>query len=503
MELVNEIIIFLKIVLIMKKNEQLMKKISKNQLIVLIFSTFICLIYLKILPDQSEILNIKHKFETLYMKHYNKSLKKSINKKNYNEIFVETLLVSYALYYMSSDGIVKKPNIKNIAARACMSTTKLNKIFKKFNGHLFEIKYLTKGQRVYTDSIVLSENLFNLIHVKKNQHRIHQKYVTEMIKTKLPKGPLATIVFYITVAHANQNGVSTISIKKLTGILSQKYEQRSTLQDQMEILKIESKLIELTDQRIGKKVSGKDHTEQRKNLLQKKQEIFDKKKEFRIIKAPNFNNALEENIRHEMRVLIQNDVLNKENKIFFLNLTKSTKENMKLEENINIENIEASTTNNLSFRKEKSISNDLFSKNQIHNKLNFQKFCTPCSKTKILLAKSFRFFQEKKYEKSKKYFLKNKWLAKKTFFCKKLKEKMKDFLRENVKLRSQFHLLSRYLSFFSFNGKIDLAIHLFGELRFFIQGENLFKINWDKFKFFNKLQEIYPKSVLWSGVKKC
>jgi hypothetical protein len=114
MELVNEIIIFLKIVLIMKKNEQLMKKISKNQLIVLIFSTFICLIYLKILPDQSEILNIKHKFETLYMKHYNKSLKKSINKKNYNEIFVETLLVSYALYYMSSDGIVKKPNIKKI-----------------------------------------------------------------------------------------------------------------------------------------------------------------------------------------------------------------------------------------------------------------------------------------------------------------------------------------------------------------------------------------------------
>jgi hypothetical protein len=442
------------------------------------------------------------------MKHYSKSLKKSTTKKNYNEDFVGILLVSYALYYMSSDGVVTRPNIKNIAARACMSTTKLNKILKKFNGHLFEIKHLTKGQRVYTDSIVLSENLFKLIHAKKNQYRIHQRYVTEMVKTKLPKGPLATIVFYITVSHANKNGFSTISIKKLTGILSQTYEQRTTPQDQMEVLKIRTKLTELVDQRIKGKVSGKDHEEQRKNLIQKEQEILGKKKKFRVIKTPDFNNALEENIRHAMRVLIQNDVLNKEGKIFFLNLKKPTKEDIKLEENINIEDIEAGTTNNLSKnRKEKSISCDLFLKNfsrsQIYNKSNFQKFSTLCSRTKILLAKSFRFFQEKKYEKSKKYFLQNRWLAKKTFFCKKLKEKMKDFLRENVKLRSQFHLLSRYISFFSFNRKIDLAIHLFDELRYFISGENLFEINWSKFKFFHKLQEIYPRFMLWKCVRKC
>ena len=464
---------------------------------VLFFLSFLCLIC------SIECFR-RHKLQHInnYM-NYSKKKEKTItkNKKNYDENFVETLLVSYSLYFMSSDGVIKRPNIKNIAARACISTTKLNKIFEKYNGHLFKISYYKKGARTFTDSIVLSEHLFSLIHVKKNQYRFHQKYVTEMIKTRLPKSPLATLVFYITVMHSSKDGVSTISIKKLTGIISQKYERRETIDDQLKILEIKRNLINLHEKKAENKISLKDYNEKRNQLFSEEAEILKKNQIFRKIKHYEFNDALEDNIRHAMRLLVKNNIINKEGKIFFLNLEKQ-KNNKEKFQNINIENVELSTTNNLSFRKEKRIKNGLFSKNQISNKQNFQKFLTSHCRTKILLGKIFKFFKKKQYEKSKDCFLKNKWLMKKTFFCQKLKKEMVNFLRENVKLRSQFHILSKYISFLCFNKKIDLAISLFENLRSFVFGKNLFEINWDKFYLLNKIQEVFPPFMLRSNFKK-
>lgn len=469
----------------------------KNQLLILFFLSFLCLICSIECFSRHELQHINN-----YM-NYNKKKEKTItkNKKNYDENFVETLLVSYSLYFMSSDGVIKRPNIKNIAARACISTTKLNKIFEKYNGHLFKISYYKKGARTFTDSIVLSEHLFSLIHVKKNQYRFHQKYVTEMIKTRLPKSPLATLVFYITVMHSSKDGVSTISIKKLTGIISQKYERRETIDDQLKILEIKRNLINLHEKKAENKISLKDYNEKRNQCFAEESEVLEKRQIFRKIKHFEFNEALEDNIRHAMRLLVKNKILNKEGKIFFLNL-EIQENNKEKSQNINIENIELSTTNNLSFRKEKRIKNGLFSKNQISNKQNFQKFLTSHCRTKILLGKIFKFFKKKQYEESKDCFLRNKWLMRKTFFCEKLKKEMINFLRENVKLRSQFHILSKYISFLCFNKKIDLAISLFESLRSFIFGKNLFEINWDKFYFLHKIQEIFPTFMLRSNFKK-
>lgn len=471
----------------------------KKQLCILIFLSFICLIVTLIVPADNYLTRT-------YMinKNYSKNLEKTISKKNiknYDENFVETLLVAYSLYFMSSDGVVKKPNKKNIAARACMSGDKLNKILEKYNGHLFKISYYTKGQRTYTDSIVLSQELFSLIHVKKNQYRIHQSYVTEMIKTKLPKSPLATLVFYITVMHSNKDGISTISIKKLTGILSQKYERRRTIEDDFKLCTLKRKRLDLHEKRADQKMPLQEYKKEMKNLDNQEKKIYQKIENFRVIQSFEFNTSLEENIRHAMRELVKNQVLNKDKRIFSLNIKKleNTEEN---HQNINIENIEPGATNNLSFRKEKRTKKGLFSKSQIANKSNFQKFLTPCCKKKTLLGKISKFFNEKKYCKVSKYFLKNKWLNNQTYFCKNLKERMEDFMRENVKLRSQFHSLSKYISFFSFNKKFDLAISLFENLRYFISGKNLFGVNWDNFDFFKKIKEIFPNPCFGTLCKK-
>lgn len=465
----------------------------KKQLSILIFLSFICLIVILIVRQDNYLTRT-------YMinKNYNKNLEKKISKKNiknYNENFVETLLVAYSLYFMSSDGVVKKPNKKNIAARACMSAEKLNKILEKYNGHLFKISYYTKGKRTYTDSIVLSQELFSLIHVKKNQYRIHQSYVTEMIKTKLPKSPLATLVFYITVMHSNKNGVSSISIKKLTGILSQKYDQKNDPENELKIYKIKKKIFDLHDKLACHEISLKEFNQQRNLLLDEELAINEQSKKFRKIKHYEFNESLEENIRHAIRLLIKNNIIKKENKILFLNL--NNKQNSKfIQEVIHIQNIEPGATNNLSKRKEKRKTENeflkMFSKSQIANKSNFSKLFSPHRRKKILLAKIWRAFKKQNYKKSIKYFEKNKWLKKQSFFCKNLKEIMTDFLRENVKLKNQFYILSRYISSFFFNKKIDWAILLFENFRDFINGKNLFEINWDKFNFFIKLKEIFP-----------
>lgn len=424
------------------------------------------------------------------MENYNKKIEKTIvkNKKNYDEAFIEVLLTSYALYYMSTDGFVKKPNIKNIAARACISTTKLNKIFKKFNGHLFKISYYTKGQRKFVDSIELQEDLYKLIHVKKNQFRIHQDYVTKMIKTKMPSSSLATIVFYITVSHANAAGASSITIKKISGILSQKYEQRETIEDQISLINIKKKLFKLHEEKIDQNLSIKEFNSRRNKLIEQEAEIASKAKVFRVVQSYEFNNKLEENIRHSYRVLLKHGVLNKYKKIYFLNLENN--ENNKNNKNINIDNVEPGTTNNLFInKKEKRLLEGHFflTKNQIKNTKNFKNFCNAFCRSKILLAKSYKFFKKQCYKKSSRYFQKNLWLLKKTYFAQKLKEKIKDFLRENIKMRKHFYVLSKLFSSLIFNQNIDLAISLFENIRDFIVGKNLYEVNWNKFYFFKKL----------------
>ena len=353
----------------------------KNQLKLLIFLSFLCLIYLKVLtPTKVRDLNI-FKLGNNNMINYNKEIKKTTVKKqtlkkvNYDRNFVETLSVAYALYYMSTDGLIYKPNVKNIAARACISTEKLKIIFKKYEGDLFEINYYQVGKRTYTESIILKAKLFHLIHAKKNQRRIHQEYVTKMIKTKLPSGTLATLAFYITVAHSNKRGASTITMKKIAGILSQKYEKRRTMQDESDLFKIESELIKLSvevadsqyliQSAKSREILFKDVRKKRDKLLDQKALIIDKQQNFRLIKSPDFNTALEENIRHAMRTLIKNDVLiKKEKKVFFLNLNSvanntessspnSTENNTEFSKDINIDNIQPQTTNYLSIKNRK------------------------------------------------------------------------------------------------------------------------------------------------------
>jgi hypothetical protein len=484
----------------------------KNQLMLLIFSSFLCLIYLKILtPSKVRDLNI-FKFGNNMINYNKKNKKSTVKKVNYDQNFVETLLVSYALYYMSTDGVVLRPNIKNIAARACMSTTKLKKIFDKYDDELFKINYYKVGQRTYTDSITLKPKLFHLISVKKNQRRIHQEYVTTMVKTKLPKGPLATLVFYITVAHSNKNGASTITMKKISGILSQKYEKKRTIQDELELHKIEGELIKLSIEVAdshyliksakSREILFKDAERKRNKLLDEKALILDKQQNFRLIKSPDFNNALEENIRHAMRALIKNGVLIKnKNKIFFLNLNslKNRTEFLKdIHKDTNINNVEPGTTNYLFINKKETrlltsqFFLNFFTKSQIENKKNFTKFLNSRKRIKILLAKTVRYFDEKIYCKARKCFAKNKWLMKKTFVCESLKERMKEKLREVVKSKYQFYNLSMYLSFFTFNQKIDLAILLFEKCMSFVAFKNMHEIKWDKFEFFNDLKKIYP-----------
>ena len=92
---------------------------------------------------------------------------------------------------------------------------------------------------------------------------------------------------------------------------------------------------------------------------------------------------------------------------------------------------------------------------------------------------------------------------KKTFVCESLKERMKERLRESVKLKSQFYTLSMYLSFFTFNQQINVAILLFDECNSFLRLQNnLHEIKWHKFEFFNKLKKEYPSFLLRKKKKK-
>lgn len=503
----------------------------EKQLKLLIFFSFLCLIYLKVSePDKVRDLNLLNKFKIMI--NYNKEIKKTTVKKvNYDRNFVETLSVAYALYYMSTDGVIYKPNVKNIAARACISTEKLKIIFKKYEGDLFEINYYQVGKRTYTESIVLKAKLFYLIHAKKNQRRIHQEYVTKMIKTKLPSGTLATLVFYITVAHSNKRGVSTITMKKITGILSQKYEKKRTMQDDSDLFKIESELIKLSievaDSRYlitsakSRKILFENAEKKRNKLLNEKALILDKQQNFRLIKLSAFNTALEENIRHAMRTLIKNDVLiKKEKKVFFLNLNSvanntessspnSTENNTEFLKDTNIDNIETKTTNYLSIfnRKETRILINQFflnnfTKSQIQNKKNFTQFLNSRKRAKILLAKAVKYFDEKIYCKSEKLFSKNRWLMNKTFVCESLKKRMIEKLREVVKSEYQFYNLSSYLSSFVFNGRINIAILLFRECLSFVAWKNMHEIKWNEFEFFNKLKKEYPRFLKQKTKKK-